>query len=53
MLYTGLGTASSILKLCFPFMIILPYTVSTETETMISIDIISMTNVVFTNYGIL
>ena len=53
MLYTGLGIASSILKLCLHFMIISPYTVSTKTETMISIDNISMTNVVFTNYGIL
>ena len=53
MLYTGLGTVSSILKLCLHFMIITPYTVSTKPETMISIDKIFMTNVVFTNYGIL
>ena len=53
MLYTGLGTASSIPKLCLHFMIILPYIVSTKTETMISIANIFMTNVVFTNYWIL
>ena len=34
-------------------MIISPYTVSPKTEKMISIDNIYMTNVVFTNYGIL
>ena len=53
MLYTGLETASIIIKLCLHLMIISPYTVSTKTETMISIDNIFMTNVVFTNYGIL
>ena len=50
MLYTGLGTASSIPKLCLYFMIISPYIVSTKTEAMISIANIFMTNVVFTNY---
>ena len=53
LLYTGLGTASSILKFCLLFMIIAPYTISAKTKTMISIDNIFMTNVVFTNYVIL
>ena len=52
MLYTGLGTASSILKLCFHFMIISPYTVPIKIATMISIDIF-MINGAFTNHGIL
>ena len=34
MLYTGLGTMNSILKLCFYFMIISPYTVSAKIEAM-------------------
>ena len=51
MLSTGLGTASSILKLCLHF-IISPYTASIKTETMISIDIF-MINGAFTNHGIL
>ena len=34
-------------------MVISPYTVSTKTKTMILVDNIFMTNVVFTNYGIL
>ena len=53
MLYIDLGTASSILKLFLHFIIISPYTVSTKTETTISIDNIFMTNVVFTTHGIL
>ena len=52
-LYTGLGTASSIPKLCLYFMIISPNIVSTKTKTMISIDNTFMTNVVVTNYWIL
>ena len=53
MLYTSLGTSNTILKLCLHFMIISPYIVPTKTETMILIDSIFMTNVVFTNYGII
>ena len=34
MLYTGLGTMNNILKLCFYFMIISPYTVSAKIEAM-------------------
>ena len=41
------------IKLCLHFMIISPCTVSTKTKIMILVDNIFMTNVVFTNYGIL
>ena len=52
MLYTGLVTASSILKLCLHFTIISPNTVSTNTENNDIINNIFMKKVVFTNYGI-
>ena len=41
------------IKLCLHFMIISSCTLSTKTKTMILVDNIFMTNVVFTNYGIL